>query len=111
MNPGGEYSDLIFVLLAAVKLKISKVKSFLNSGIGLFCRYIQWCLHFKTPFSQKNLVLIKLKVVLIWRDTYIGNIRMVSLSLIAGVKWRGLKLQGPVYYLHCRLQYHKGKIN
>ena len=41
-------------------------------------------------------------MVLKWSDVYIENIRMVS--LIAGfkmeglVEWRGLKLQGPLYY-------------
>ncbi len=44
---------------------------------------------------------LKLKVVLKWRDIYIENIRMVSLTAglkIEGiVKWRGLESQVPLY--------------
>ncbi len=44
---------------------------------------------------------LKLKVVLKWKDIYIKSIRVGSvldgLKMEGFVKWRGLKLQGPLY--------------
>ncbi len=57
------------------------------------------------PPVQPEICGLKFKVVLKWRDICTENIRLVSLiMLIAGlkmegiVKWRGLKLQGPLDY-------------
>ncbi len=57
--------------------------------------------HILRPPLQPEHYGLKLKVVLKWRDVYIENIRVVSLTAspkIEGiVKWRGVKSQGPWY--------------
>ena len=53
------------------------------------------------PLLQPEKYGLKLKVILIWRDIYTENIRMVSpiagLKIEGIVKLRGLKSQGALY--------------
>ena len=72
-----------------------------QNGSMQFPKYVlQWSLHFKTTHSARKYGL-KLEVVLKWKDIYIENITVMSLisclKMEGIVKYRGLKLQGPLY--------------
>ena len=82
----------------------------IHSSCGIFLDWLGRVVSAESEYSgpcilrpplQPDKFGLKLEVVLKWRDIYIENIRKVSLiaslKMEETVKWRGLKLQGPLY--------------